>query len=109
MGLPQRRTKQRGRALRGSGCPGVLQIMAIRPLWPGDIGIFDPPLTAVRTAYPAPPFLPFFHPPIELARFRQHDLIHFRGISSTTGQPGLRPARQAGGTPALDRRRLTAS
>jgi hypothetical protein len=27
-------------------------------------------LTAVRTAYPTPPLLPFFHPPIELASFR---------------------------------------
>jgi hypothetical protein len=27
-------------------------------------------LAAVCTAYPASPFLPFFHPPIELASFR---------------------------------------
>jgi hypothetical protein len=27
-------------------------------------------LTAVCTAYPTPPFLPFFHPPIELASMR---------------------------------------
>jgi hypothetical protein len=27
-------------------------------------------LPAVRTAYPTQPFLPFFHPPIELASFR---------------------------------------
>jgi len=27
-------------------------------------------LTAICTAYATPPFLPFFHPPIELARFR---------------------------------------
>jgi hypothetical protein len=27
-------------------------------------------LTAVCTAYPTPPFLPFFHPPIEQASFR---------------------------------------
>jgi hypothetical protein len=31
---------------------------------------FDPALTTIGTAYPAPPFLPFFHPPIELARCR---------------------------------------
>jgi hypothetical protein len=27
-------------------------------------------LAAVCTAYPTPPFLPFFHPPIELASLR---------------------------------------
>jgi hypothetical protein len=27
-------------------------------------------LTSVCTAYATPPFLPFFHPPIELASFR---------------------------------------
>jgi hypothetical protein len=31
----------------------------------------DPPLTAVCTAYATPSFLPFFHPPIELASFRR--------------------------------------
>jgi hypothetical protein len=31
------------------------------------INSFDPPLTAVCIAYAAPPFLPFLHPPIELA------------------------------------------
>jgi hypothetical protein len=31
---------------------------------------FDPPLTAVCTAYAAPPFPPFLHPPIELSSFR---------------------------------------
>jgi hypothetical protein len=30
----------------------------------------DPPLMAVCTAYATPPFLPFFHPPIELASGR---------------------------------------
>jgi hypothetical protein len=30
----------------------------------------DPPSTAVRTAYPTPPFPPFLHPPIELASAR---------------------------------------
>jgi len=28
-----------------------------------------PPLTTVRTAYPAEPFLPVIHPPIEMASF----------------------------------------
>jgi hypothetical protein len=34
------------------------------------ISSLDPPLTTVYTAYATPPFLPFFHPPIELAGFR---------------------------------------
>jgi hypothetical protein len=33
-------------------------------------------LTAVCTAYPTPPFLPFFYPPIELAGFRPGSRIH---------------------------------
>jgi len=33
-------------------------------------------LTAVRTAYPTPPFPPFFHPPIELANFRPGGRLH---------------------------------
>ena len=36
----------------------------------------DPSLTAVCTAYPTPPLLPFFHPPIELASFRPHRRLH---------------------------------
>ena len=36
----------------------------------------DPPLTAICAAYPAPPFLPFFHPPIELASFRPRGRLH---------------------------------
>ena len=36
----------------------------------------DPPLTAVRTAYPAQPLLAFFHPPIELASFRPRGRVH---------------------------------
>jgi hypothetical protein len=35
-----------------------------------EINSFDPPLTAVRTTDPTPPFLPFFYPPIESARCR---------------------------------------
>jgi hypothetical protein len=33
-------------------------------------------LTAVSTAYPTEPFLPFFHPPIELARCRPRGRFH---------------------------------
>jgi hypothetical protein len=33
-------------------------------------------LTAVSTAYPTPPFAPFFHPPIELASFHPSGRIH---------------------------------
>ena len=33
-------------------------------------------LTAIRTAYPTQPFLPFFHPPIELASFRPGSRLH---------------------------------
>jgi hypothetical protein len=33
-------------------------------------------LSAVYTAYPAPPFLPVFHPPIELAGFRPCGRLH---------------------------------
>jgi len=36
----------------------------------------DPPLTAVGTAYPTPPFLPFSHPPIELASTRPRGHLH---------------------------------
>ena len=36
----------------------------------------DPSLTAVCTAYPTPPLLPFFHPPIELASFRPRGRLH---------------------------------
>jgi hypothetical protein len=35
------------------------------------ISSFDPPLTAVSTAYPAEPFLPFSHPPIKLPSLAQ--------------------------------------
>jgi hypothetical protein len=34
-------------------------------------------LTAVCTAYATPPFLPFFHPPIELASLRPRGRLHF--------------------------------
>ena len=40
------------------------------------ISSFDPPLTAVRTAYPTPPFLPFLHPPVELAACRPGGRLH---------------------------------
>jgi hypothetical protein len=33
-------------------------------------------LPTIRTAYAAPPFLPFFHPPIELASLRPHRRLH---------------------------------
>jgi hypothetical protein len=33
-------------------------------------------LPAVCTAYATPPFLTFFHPPIELASFRPHGRTH---------------------------------
>jgi hypothetical protein len=36
----------------------------------------DPPLPAVCTAYATPPFLPLFHPPIELASFRPCGCLH---------------------------------
>jgi hypothetical protein len=36
----------------------------------------DPPLTTVRTAYATTPLLPFFHPPIELARCRPRGPLH---------------------------------
>lgn len=36
----------------------------------------DPPLTAVCAAYATPPFLPFFHPPIELASCRPPGRLH---------------------------------
>jgi hypothetical protein len=36
----------------------------------------DPPLTAVCTAYAAPPFLAFFDPPIELAGCRPRGRLH---------------------------------
>jgi hypothetical protein len=39
----------------------------------------DPPLTAVRTAYPTPPFLPFLHPPIELASLRPRGRLDLDG------------------------------
>jgi hypothetical protein len=37
---------------------------------------FDPPLPAVCTAYPTQPFLPFFHPPIELASSGPGSRLH---------------------------------
>jgi hypothetical protein len=43
---------------------------------PTKINSPDPPLTAVCTADPTQPFLPFFHPPIELAAFRPGGRIH---------------------------------
>jgi hypothetical protein len=33
-------------------------------------------LTAIWAAYAAPPFLPFFHPPSELASFRPRGRLH---------------------------------
>ena len=36
----------------------------------------DPPLAAVCTAYATPPFLPFFHPSLELASFRPGGGVH---------------------------------
>jgi hypothetical protein len=54
--------------------PSILQRMlaetARRPALRNTINSPDPLLTAVRTAYPTPPFLPFFHPPIELPSVR---------------------------------------
>jgi hypothetical protein len=45
----------------------------------------DPQMPAVSTAYPTEPFLPFFHPPIELARFRPRGHGHLdRGIDYAT-------------------------
>ena len=41
----------------------------------------DPPLLTVRTAYATPPFLPFFHPPIQLAGIRPYGpLDHYRRL-----------------------------
>jgi hypothetical protein len=37
----------------------------------------DPPLTAARAAYPAPPFLPVLHPPVELAGARPGGYLNF--------------------------------
>ena len=36
----------------------------------------DPPLPAVGTVYATQPFLPFLHPPIELASFRPRGHFH---------------------------------
>jgi hypothetical protein len=36
-------------------------------------------LTAIGTADPAQPFLPFFHPPIELASARPRSRLHLDG------------------------------
>jgi hypothetical protein len=41
-----------------------------------EINSFDPSLTAVSTAHATPPFVPFFHPPIELAGFRPRGRLH---------------------------------
>jgi hypothetical protein len=41
-----------------------------------EITSSDPPLPAVCTAYATPPFLPVFHPPIELASFRPRRRLH---------------------------------
>jgi hypothetical protein len=41
-----------------------------------DINGTDPPLTAVGTAYPTPPFLPVLHPLIELAGSRPRGRLH---------------------------------
>ena len=48
---------------------GPQQVMAVSRSR-DEINNSDPALAAVCTAYPAPPFLPFFHPPIELPSFR---------------------------------------
>jgi hypothetical protein len=46
-----------------------------------EINSPDPALTAVSTAYPTQPFLPIFHPPIELASFRPRGRLNLdRGI-----------------------------
>jgi hypothetical protein len=51
-------------------CP-VSPVWYAKYLTPGTkINSPDPALTAVRTAYQTPPFLPFLHLPIELASFR---------------------------------------
>jgi hypothetical protein len=39
----------------------------------------DPPLTTICAAYPTPPFLPFFHPPIELASWCPCGRLHLDG------------------------------
>jgi hypothetical protein len=44
-----------------------------------QINSFHPPLTAVHTAYPVPPFLPIFHPPIELASARPRGRLDLDG------------------------------
>jgi hypothetical protein len=40
------------------------------------INSLNPPLTSVRTAYPAEPLLTVFHPPIELASPRPRGRLH---------------------------------
>ena len=59
--------------LRSHGKPWLCA--ARRP----KINSSDPPLTAVRTAYPTPPFLPFFHPPIEPASLRPRGYVDLDG------------------------------
>jgi hypothetical protein len=46
------------------------------PLPGRRINSFDPPLTAVGTSYPTKPFLPFFHPPIELTGLGPRGLVY---------------------------------
>jgi hypothetical protein len=71
--------------LRSHGKPWLCA--ARRP----KINSFDPPSATVCTAYPTPPFLPFFHPPIELTsrrprgcldldRWINSSAIHFRKL-----------------------------
>jgi hypothetical protein len=41
-----------------------------------EISTSDPPLAPVGTAYPVPPFVPFFHPPVELPSSRPGGRLH---------------------------------
>ena len=85
----------------------------------------DPPLTAGCTAYPTQPFLPFFHPPIELTGFGPGGRVHLdRRINRTSvrlavpvrmevhaplehvGDSGGRASPGAQRMSALDRHRL---
>ena len=69
---------------RGGGrSPNTSQSIPAAPIRPipspirgTKINSPDPALTAVCTPYPTPPFLPIFHPPIELGSPRPHGRLH---------------------------------
>jgi hypothetical protein len=62
------------------------KVRALNPLGRTKISSFDSALTAICPRVPCPPFLPFFHPPLEPASWRPRGHINLEPRSSALQQ-----------------------